>query len=439
VIEGRRKPIRSSDMPLADAKNPRDPLSTLRISRSHSQQRSSSARRWIRKLVILGGILLAFAAVVLAVHAMGLLDVMDSLQPRPEVRVASVSVQTGRAADATVVATGYLESRRQAKIGARAPGRIELLKVEEGSRVKKGEMLAALEHADLDASLAANQAQLEQARAQVEEQKVLITRTKREYDRDLKLEAPRAISQTQLDVAKFEHEAAVARIGTLKAAVSLAEARVHEAEQMRENMFVRAPFDGTVISKDAEVGESIMPGGMGESSGRGSVITIADLAQLEVDCDVKEDYISRVSAGRPAEIAVDAVPGRRYKGKVRKVIPMGDRARATIKVKVSVVDADERLFPEMSATVYFLPDAKEDVPVATAPRIFCPADAIVQVGSSPHVWIVQEDERLKRTDVKTGAKNDSRIEILSGLSGGEQVVVKPVAELHEGQRVKVAE
>jgi HlyD family secretion protein len=362
----------------------------------------------------------------------------EMFESRPEVRVAQVSVQSGRAADATVVATGYLESRHQAKIGARAPGRIEVLNVEEGSRVNKGEVVAALEHAELDAALAANKAELQQSRAQLEEQKVVVTRTKREYDRAVKLQPTRAISETEFDIAKYEHEAAVAKIESLKAAVSLAEAHVREAEEMKENMFVRAPFNGTIISKDAEVGESIMPGGMGESSGRGSVVTIADLESLEVDCDVKEDYISRVIAGRPAEIAVDAVPNRRYKGKVRKVIPMGDRARATIKVKVTILDADERLFPEMSGTVYFLPDAAANAAVSTAPRIFCPADAIVKDADASCVWTVADDQ-LKRVKVKTGAENDGRTEILAGLSGDEQVVVKPKADLRDGQQVKIAE
>ena len=363
-------------MPLADAEKPRDPLATLRIARTKPSQAASSPRRrspWLRRLfflILLVGIAAGgyYAATFTSVGSM-----LKQLEPRLEVRVASVSVHTGRSADAIVVATGYLESRRQAKIGARAPGRIELLNVEEGSRVKKGEVLAALEHADLDASLAANKAELERTRAALAEQEVMVDRTRREYDRAIKLQPSRVITDTEFDIARFDHEAANAKIKSLNASVALAEARVREAEQLKENMFVRAPFDGTVISKDAEVGESILPGGLGEGSGRGSVVTIADLGSLEVDCDVKEDYISRVVVDRPAEIAVDAVPGRRYQGKVRKVIPMGDRARATIKVKVAIIDADERLFPEMSGTVYFLPSANESDTASTERRIFCPA------------------------------------------------------------------
>jgi RND family efflux transporter MFP subunit len=368
----------------------------------------------------------------------GLLSAVKGFQPRMEVRVGNVSVETGRSADAVVVATGYLESRRQAKIGARAPGRIELLNVEEGSNVKKGQVLAALEHADMDASLAANKAELERAQAALAEQQVVVDRTKREYDRAVKLQPSRTITETDLDIAKFDYEGAVAKIKSLKASVSLADARVREAEQLRENMFVRAPFDGTVISKDAEVGESILPGGLGEGSGRGSVVTIADLGSLEVDCDVKEDYIGRVVAGRAAEVAVDAVPGRRYKGTVRKVIPMGDRARATIKVKVAIVDADERLFPEMSGTVYFLPSGNESATTSTDRRVFCPSDAIEKEADASHVWVVK-DEKVARVKVRLGSENDRRTEILGGLSGGEKVVIKPPANLSEGRLVKVAE
>lgn len=424
-------------MSLADTDKPRDPLATLRIKRAQAPP-SRSPRRGLRRLVLFVVVLAVIGGGLAAVYFSESFSVLQAFEPRLEVRVANVSVFTGRAADAVVVATGYLESRRQAKIGARAPGRIQLLNVEEGSRVTKGQLLAELEHADLDAALAANKAQLEQAKAGVVEQQVEIERTVREYDRAVKLQPTRAISETELDAAKFERDAAVAKMESLKAAVTLAEARVREAEQVKENMFVRAPFDGTVISKDAEVGESILPGGMGESSGRGSVVTIADLDQLEMDCDVKEDYIGRVVVDRMAEVAIDAVPGHRYKGKVRKVIPMGDRARATIKVKVAITDADERLFPEMSGTVFFLPDANNGAADTNERRVFCPTTAVQKDGDANFVWVLADD-RVKRTAVKTGAATDGRTEILEGLTGGERVVLEPPPDLRDGQQVKVVE
>ncbi len=372
------------------------------------------------------------------------LAVPEAIQPRTEVRVAAVVVESGRSADAIVRATGYLESRRQAKIGARAPGRIEVLKVEEGSRVTQDEVLAILEHADLVAALEATRATLSRAKSELAEQEVEIARTKAELGRVEKLFTSKSISETDYDAARFAHQSAVARRDSVRAAIDLATARVHEAERVVENMFIRAPFDGTVISKDAEVGESILPGGLGDASGRGSVVTIADLEHLEVDCDVKEDYIARVEAGQLAEVAVDAVPDHRYQGRVRKVIPMGDRARATIKVKVEILDVDSRLFPEMSSTVFFLPPegagAKTaDRSAANARRVFTRAAAITKSESGSFVWVVGEDNRLVRTAVETGAENDGRTEIVAGLSGGERVVVDPPADLRPNQLVKVSD
>ena len=370
------------------------------------------------------------------------LQVPDAIRQRTLVRVAAVSVESGRSADAWVVATGYLESRRQAKIGARAPGRIETVNVEEGSRVKRDEVLAVVEHADLDASLEAARATLARSTAELAEQEVEISRTAAELGRSDKLFQKKSISETDYDKIRYEYLAAVARRDSLKAAIELAAARVREAERLKENMYIRAPFDGTVISKDAEVGESILPGGLGDASGRGSVVTIADLAHLEVDCDVKEDYIARVEVGQLAEVAVDAVPKHRYQGRVRKIIPMGDRARATIKVRVEILDADERLFPEMSSTVYFLPTgnaADDGAAQSKEKRVFTRTAAIVKDEAGTFVWVVGDDERLSRVSVVAAGEVDGRTEITEGLNGGERVVIDPPAGLRAGQLVKISE
>jgi RND family efflux transporter MFP subunit len=360
------------------------------------------------------------------------------MQSRPEVRLVAVSVETGRAGDATVVATGYLESRRQAKIGARAPGRIEVIHVEEGSRVEPAQVLAVLEHADLEASLSAVKAMRDRATSELAEQEILIQQRKKQLERAERLREVKGVSDTEFDDARFNYQGAVARRASLTAAAALADARVREAEQMKANMFILAPFRGTVISKDAEVGESILPGGMGEASGRGSVVTVADLEHLEVDCDVKEDYISRVRVDQPAEVSVDAVPNRKYHGQVRKIIPMGDRARATIKVKVEITDVDENLFPEMSATVYFLPGVSEMTEEQLAQRrIFCDKDAVQEDSDGSFVWTLDKQQRLQRISVSTGQARDRRVEITDGLSGTERVVVPPPGA-KSGQAVRVA-
>lgn len=251
----------------------RDALSALRIDRTE-QRRPRSVGVWLRRIFMLLMLLLVVGGSFLGAVQLGWLApvsptasgwfaVPDIMRNRPEVRVARPTTESGRSADATVVATGYLESRRQARIGARAPGRIQEVKVEEGSRVKKDEILAVLEHADLDASLAATEASVSRAKAAIEEQNVLIAQHKREFERSKKLLASKSISDTEYDQSRFQFDGAIARMESLKAEVQLAEARLQEAVQLKENMFIRAPFDGTVISKDAEVGESILPGGMG--------------------------------------------------------------------------------------------------------------------------------------------------------------------------------
>ena len=420
-----------------------DSLSRLRIQRDAPARTASTIGRLVRWFVLLCLFIgLAFGGVILSQQQGWLPDsakLLENMRPRPEVRVAIVSLEKGRSADALVVATGYIESRRQARIGARATGRIEKMNVEEGSKVKTHDVLAVLEHADLYASLAAVRAMAARSKTEILEQNVEIQRAERDFQRAEKAFASKAMTPADLDEFRFKRDASLARKASLEAAQQLAEARVQEAEQLLENMFVRVPFDGTVISKDAELGESILPGGMGEASGRGSVVTIADLDHLEVDSDVKEDFISRISEGQSAEIAVDAVPDRRYKGNVRKIIPMGDRARATVKVKVEVSDADGRLFPEMSCTVYFLAIEDEASTKQDQSRVFCLTDAIVSADSETFVWVVTSSDRTRKIAVTVGDTKDGRSEITNGLSGGEKVIVKPNLELQNDVLVKTAQ
>ena len=427
-------------MSQAEAPETRDALAALRIDRSRPRQ-SSWARRlggtllWLAVLLVVGG-----GGALLAERG-GLVSWSQLLTPAVEVKVARVEVQTGRSADALVVATGYLESRRQAQIGAKATGRIESIVAEEGTRVEKGETIAVLEHADLDASLAAAEATVQRARAQCQEQRANLEQEERDFERAQALHRTRGFSKEELEQAELELKLSQARLDALKAAVALAEARVNEARQQRENMFIRAPFTGTIISKNAEVGESLMPGGLGEGSGRGAVVTIADLDHLEVDTDVKEDYISRVRLGQSAEVAVDAVPDRRYQGRVRIIIPMGDRARATIKVKVAILNADDRLFPEMSSTVYFLPEPSAEAAATgeTAQRkVLCPAAAVRGEPAATFVWQIDDQDCVRRVPVQVGPRQEQKLEITRGLTGGERVVLDPPPQLQDGQRVKVA-
>ena len=344
-----------------------------------------------------------------------------------EVRTAFVHVDS----QSLLSANGYLESRRQAKVGAKVAGLVKEVMVEEGQKVEKGSIMVVLEHADLDASLNAMRATLEQTRADLQ----LAEENLQQYERQL-VHSKELYRKGFLSSEQYEQQKSLKRTqeitcGARRAAIVAAEARVNEAEQHRMNMFVQAPFSGTVITRDAEVGETITPGGMGQASGRGSVATLADLSHLEVDTDVKEDFISRIVIGQPAEVAVDSVPDRRYQGTLRQIIPMGDRARGTIKVKVAILDADEKLFPEMSATVHFLPEKEEGESEVKASTIYIQEDAIVSSeGGSSFVWQVKQG-RVQRVGVELGPLQEGQYPVLNGLSGGEKVVLDPPENLTE--------
>ena len=395
-------------------------------------------------IVLILSLALGAGAYVWFVHAGDLL--------RPEVKTAAAEVRVPGVSDSVLAAQGYLKSRRQAAIGAKVAGRILKVYVEDGQRVGQGELLAELEHADTDASLQAMGASLEAMRATVDRTKAELTeiettlgQDERDYGRAERLFRSKSLSAAEYEQAQSKLTATRSRRNSLEAAVTLAEARLREAEarlreteEQRENMFIRAPFTGTVISKESEVGESIMPGGMGASSGRGSVVILADLDDLEVETDVKEDYVSRITAGQSASIAVDAVPDRRYKGRVRTIIPMGDRARGTIKVKVAILDAGNRLFPEMAATVHFLSERGAEAASGPAtPQVFAPAEAVKTDEQGSCVWQVT-NERVHRVSVETGDTQGGRMLILRGLKGGEQLVLNPLGSLKDDMSVKVA-
>jgi RND family efflux transporter MFP subunit len=236
-------------------------------------------------------------------------------------------------------------------------------------------------------------------------------------------------------------QAAEAILQARTASVAAAKNAVVEAKEAVRNMFIYAPFDGTVVTKDAEVGESIMPGGMGASSGRGSVITLAKLDQLEVDTDVKEDYLGQIRKGQPTEVVVDAAPDRRYRGRLREIIPMGDRTRGIVKVKVSILDPDERLFPELSATVHFLPDNAGDDEANPLEKkgVFVPVAAIQKIDGDKYVWQLTGD-RVKKTAVTTqGKPDDGLIAVGDELVAGDVVIVDPPPGLQDSERVKPAE
>jgi RND family efflux transporter MFP subunit len=309
-------------------------------------------------------------------------------------------------------------------VSAKVPGRLRYLGVHEGSYVKQGQIIAGLENRDYAAARDAAKASV--ARAEAER-----AQARRDLTRAESLRERQVISENDLENQRT-------KMGVLDAQLAEAKAQAALAGANYENTLVRAPFNGTVLRKDAEVGEIVAPSTAGGGLTRTAIVTMADLSTLEVEVDVNEAYISRIANGRPARITLDAYPDTTFHGEVRQVVPTADRQRATVQVKVSILDRDPRILPEMGAKVDFLEPEQPRTAGATTPArpsIRVPAAALRSDGGASYVWLVR-DGRLTKRPVTTGPVSGGFTEIRSGLAGGEQLLVGGVDTPTEGMKVK---
>jgi RND family efflux transporter MFP subunit len=336
-----------------------------------------------------------------------------------------------------ITANGYVVARTKASVSSKIPGRLAYLGVSEGSRVRAGEIIARLENADYQAVLAQTQAETLRAEAALLEAEARRDQLQRDLARSRELLAANVTSERETEDLESQLVGAEARVGVQQAMVQAAEAAVGVARANLENTRIRAPFDGTVLRKDAEVGEVVAPVAGGGGFTRGAVVTMADLETLEVEVDVNEAYIAQIRSGQPARIILDAYPSERYTGVVRLVVPTADRQRATVQVKVSILERDERILPEMGARVEFLEDPEVDAAADASPmRIFVPGAAVRTVAGETVVWVVREG-RAYTSSVEAGPVSGGRREIRSGLMGGEQVVMTGFDDLEDGDAVQV--
>jgi RND family efflux transporter MFP subunit len=417
-----------------------DDLASLRIERRGGPKRPGRGGGG-------GGLVIRLLSALLWLVPMGLLGgagfvgyrQYEKIRPKATVSVALVQSMTTGEAETLLSAKGYLKSRNQVAIGAKIPGRVEQVLVEEGMRVTKGQLLAVLEHNDILAQLESRKAMVERSEAELLESESDLEMKDRKAKRAQSLLGRGVGNVEETDLAVSSRRMAVAKVAALQAAIHLQKAMVRECEETIKNLHIVAPFAGTVTSKDADVGETLALGGMGGASGRGSVVTLANLDALEVETDVAENLLSRVTVGQPAEISVSAVPGKHYRGRLRRVVPMGDRTRGTVKVKVEVLDPDERLFPELVATVHFLPDKALKSPDAGKSFLFVPKAAIVEQSGHSFVWVVDRKPTVHRRRVDVVVSNDDLARVESGVSAGDSVVINPAKDLKDGEPVKVAE
>jgi HlyD family secretion protein len=408
-------------------------LSKLRIDRGAPP--APVKRAFGRNLII-------FAAAVLVV-AVTLLVLRARAVPTVQVVTATASGAGGSAGGTggatSVTANGYVVARTKASVSAKTAGRLAFLGVSEGSYVHRGEIIARLDNADFQASVAQAQANVATADASVIEATADRDQTDRDAARirEIRTRNPNLMSQQDLETYTSRAAGAVARFNAAVARKRSAEAALRLAQASNENTIIRAPFTGTVLRKDAEVGEVVAPS-VGGGLTRGAVVTMADLSTLEVEVDVNEAYISRIANGRAARITLDAYPDTTFRGEVRQVVPTADRQRATVQVKVTILDRDPRILPEMGAKVDFLePEQPRTAGTATPARtsIRVPSAALKSDGGASYVWLVR-DGKLTKRPVTPGPVSAGFLEIRSGLAGGEQLLVGGVDTPTEGMKVK---
>jgi RND family efflux transporter MFP subunit len=363
----------------------------------------------------------------------------DKLRAKPAVTIGLVQEMTTGEAEKLLSAKGYLTSRHTALIAAKVPGRVEQLLVDIGSRVKKGDVLVVLEHNELKALLASRKAMLLKNEAELLEARVDLKQKEREATRAERLHAQHMLSVEETEKAESARAMCAARVAALEAAIALTRANIQETEENIRVMHLYAPFDGTVVEKHAEEGEIITPSAMSTSFSRSSAVTLANLALMEVEADIAENLLSRVARNQPAEVSVSAVPSRHYRGRLRSIIPMGDKTRGTIKVEVEILDPDEHLFPGLAATVHFLPDKALNNPDASRAFIFVPKAALFEENGHEYAWIVDSRSTVRKRAVEAAVTSADLARVESGLKPGETVVLNPSKTLREGTVVKDAD
>jgi RND family efflux transporter MFP subunit len=380
----------------------RPDLTALRIEREPEQEHR---RLPIAKIIGWSFVLIVLVIAIVAVYR---LWIAPSRAPMVETIVLKPTVNVSN--PALLSATGYLVADKQSKITPKISGKVVKLNFDVGDKVTRGQVLAVLESTTMEAQLAEADAALGQAQ--------------QDYNRQLALWKQGVTSRSLLDNAEAQLKAARARVAQIRINMT--------------DMTVRAPFDGTIATKNTEVGEVISSVTLGQVSGTlpaGAICTIVDLNTLEIVADVNEGSIGQLREGQPAEVTVDAFPNRRWRGILRQIIPTADRAKAIVQVKVKIINPDARLLPEMSATASFLQTERSESELRERPRIWLPAAAL----SDGRVAIVDSNKQIVWRRVTTGLTRDDRIEITGGARAGDRVVIENPDRLKQGQLVRYGE
>ena len=402
-------------------------LSRLRIDRTKTALPRPLAGSRLKRL------LLPAALVVAALVAAAVVYYRAAAAPS-EVETIAVTMAYPSQDFTVLNATGYVVAQRKAAVASKATGRLIWLGVQEGSRVRQNAVIARLEDLDVKATREQAAANVQVARANLTqgeaEQKDAETALKRSQD----LLVQGFVSQASHDIAVARYNKSTAQIASLQASIAAAAANLRGAQVAVEQTLIRAPFDGVVLTKAANVGDIVTPFSSALDS-KGAVVTMADMTTLEVEADVSESSLSKVRIGQPVEIQLDALPDMRFRGEVSRTVPTVDRSKATVMTKIRFLDPDARVLPEMSAKVAFL--SKETPAAERAPRTVVAPAALVDRGGRKVVYVVRDGKAVE-TAIQTGATYGEALEVKQGLTPGDKVVVKPNEKLRDGAAVAVA-
>jgi len=355
------------------------------------------------------------------------------LQPAQEVSLSVVARVYPAQAYAVLNASGYVVAQRKAAVSSKSTGRLIYLGVEEGSRLKKGQVLASLENEDLVAARDQTAAQIKEAQANLAQAQAELTDSNLQHERYKTLLARDLVARQDYDTATARLDKAKAGVAAARARIKTNQAALANAQAAVEYTYIRSPFDGVVLTKYAEVGEVVAPFGAAVNA-RAAVVTMADLNSLMVEADVAESNLDKVRLEQPCEITLDAIPDKRFPGQVHMIVPTADRSKATVLTKVKFLEFDERILPEMSAKAAFLSRPLEAG--ERRPRLAIPRAALITRNGQAFAFRL-EDNRVKLTPLTLGPEMGDLVEITQGLKEGDKVVLKPPASLKDGSMVKV--
>ncbi|MDP4175552.1 MAG: efflux RND transporter periplasmic adaptor subunit [Bacteroidota bacterium] len=335
------------------------------------------------------------------------------------VKLTTVTFQSASQTGPIFKASGFVVAQRKATVASKATGKLIYLGYVEGDKVKKDQVIGILEDNDIKAQLAQSKANLKLYLADLKE-------AENNYKRQQILLKSGATTQVELEASESKYKRTLAAIEVAKASISSAQIAL-------ENTMIRAPFDGTILKKNAEVGEIVAPMNAGMNS-KNAVVTMADMSSLQIDADVSEVNIQKIKVDLNCEVALDAYPGETYSGYVSKIVPTADRNKATVLVKVGLKNYDEKVLPEMSAKVTFLSDS--GYKITENPVLVIPTSSVEKIDGKDAVYFV-DDSRAKRMFITTGRQFGNYLEVITGLSNNDKIIDEVNNKIHDGVLVDI--